>query len=102
MPGFSLRPDHELGRAGDVSAGPGVGPRGCMQSVADGGRHQLMPGGVEINLIDAVATGVMRAQHRLRGVRQPGVLLGDGGPGQPAELVQFRLGEAAAFAGQRR
>ena len=42
-----------------------VGPRGGVQAVADRHRHQLVVGGVVLDLVDAVAVAVVGAQHRL-------------------------------------
>ena len=53
---------HEGGAAGDVGAGPGLAPGRGVQAVADADPHQLVPGGVELDLVDAVAVAVVGAQ----------------------------------------
>ena len=58
-------PDRHLGGAHDVGAGPIVGPRCGMQAVADRHRHQLVVGGVVLDLVDAVTVSVVGAQDRL-------------------------------------
>ncbi len=73
-----------------------------MQPVADRDCQQLVPGRVEVDLVDPVATRIVAAQHRLIDVGQPGLLLRPGGPGQPTELVQLVGDPAAALAVHRR
>ena len=68
-----------------------------MQAVADRDGHQLVPGRVEVDLVDPVAPCVVRAQHWPVDVRQPGMLLGAGGAGQPSELVQLAGDPVAAL-----
>src|SRR5581483_11992902 len=55
-------PDVEPRVAGDVRPGTRLAPRPAVQPVRDGDRHQLVPGGVERDLVDAVAEAVVRAQ----------------------------------------
>ncbi len=80
--GLGLGPDEELGRPGHVRAGPLVGPGRGVQAVPDRGGHQLVPGRMEVDLVDPVAARVVGAQHRLVHVGQPGLLLGAGRAGQ--------------------
>ncbi len=50
-------------------------PRQAVQFVLHAHLHQLMPGGVKLDLVDAVAVAVVGAQHRLVLVGQPAPLL---------------------------
>ena len=74
-PGLGLRHAHEGGAAGDVGAGPRVLPGRAVQLVLDRGAQQLVPGGVELDLVDAVAVAVvglqLRRRSRWRGGRAP-------------------------------
>ena len=48
-----------------MGAGLRVHPGQRRQAVLDGGAHQLVVGGVEVHLIDALPIAIMGAQHRL-------------------------------------
>ena len=100
-PALGLHQQHELGGAGDVGAGPGLAPGRGVQAVADADPHQLVPGGVELDLVDAVAVAVVGAQLGL-------VLVGLGAPADRlpraadrAQLARFALGPLGALAPQR-
>ena len=58
------RPHRGLGRAHDVRAGTVVRPGRRVQSVPDGDGHQLVVGGIELDLVDAVPVPVVGVQHR--------------------------------------
>jgi hypothetical protein len=60
-----------------------------MQAAADGSAHQLVPGRVEVHLVDPVAEGVVRPQDGRVHIRQPGQLLRGCGARQQAQLVQL-------------
>ena len=71
MTGLDLRPHEEPDRPGDVAAGPRRGPGRSVEPVLERGAQQLVVGGMELDLVDAVAEAVVRAQHRRVDVRQP-------------------------------
>ena len=73
-PGLGLRHAHEGGAAGDVSARLRVLPRRGVQLVLDREAEQLVPGRVELDLVDAVADPVVGLQLRR-------VLVGGGAQG---------------------
>lgn len=91
-------PGVELGRAGHVRARPVVRPRRGVQAVRDRGTHQLVPGRVELHLVDAVAVPVVGAQDRRVLVRQPPVLDRLLATAEAAQLVQLGGGPAGALA----
>ena len=49
---------------GHVRAGPRIAPWRSVQAMPDRDGHQLVPGRVELHLIDAVAKAVVAPQHR--------------------------------------
>jgi hypothetical protein len=60
--GFVLRcKEHERGSC-DVRAALGLGPGEVVEAILDGMLHQLMPGGVEVHLVDAMAEAVVGAE----------------------------------------
>lgn len=56
-------PHRRLGGADDVGAGTVVRPGRGVQTVCDRGAHQLVVGGVELDLVDAVTDAVVGVQH---------------------------------------
>ena len=74
-PGLGLHRGHVQGRARGVGAGLLARPRQRVQLVLHAHLHQLVPGGVELDLVDAVAVAVEGAQHRLVLVGQAAPLL---------------------------
>ncbi len=88
VPGLGLRPHVEPGRPRHVRPGRVIQPRRPVQALADRGGHKLVPGRMELDLVDAMAVPVVRAQHRRMLVREPGQFLGLGGARAEAELVQ--------------
>ena len=89
VPGLRLAPDVEGRRPGDVRSGAVVPPRGGVQPAGHRDPHQLVPGRVELDLVDAMAVAVMGPQSRRVLVREPPVLLGLLTPGQPPEPADF-------------
>ncbi len=59
---LGLHQQHEGGGAGDVGADARFAPGRRVQAVADPDPHQLVPGAVELDLVDAVAVAVVGAQ----------------------------------------
>jgi hypothetical protein len=92
MPRLDLRPDEQPGRPGHVCSGPVVGPRRSGQAFPDGDPHQLVPGRVELDLVDPVPEPVVGAQPRLVPVGVGGPLLRLGGAGELPEPVQVTDG----------
>ena len=84
-PGLGLGEAHEGGAAGDVGAGPRVAPGGAVQLVFHRGPEQLVPGGVELDLVDAVAVAVVGLQLRPVLVGEPSQLLRLGRAGELAD-----------------
>ena len=74
MPALGLAHQHEQRGARDVRARARLAPGQGVQPVRDGDVQQLVPGGVELDLVDAVAVAVVRAQHRRVLVRLPAPL----------------------------
>ena len=101
MTGLGLGPDHELGGPGYVCPWRCVGPRRGVQAMTDCSGHQLMPGRVELDLVDPVATGVVSTQYWLVDVRQPGLLLRVWRTSENAKLMQLALGPPGALAPER-
>ena len=61
MPALDLGPDVERGCAGSVSTRPRLAPGQRMQAMTHRDLHQLVPGRVEIDLVDAVAEPIVSA-----------------------------------------
>ena len=99
-PGLRLREAHEAGRARDVGARLGLAPRQRVQPEADPLRHQLVPGRVEIDLVDAVPEAVVRLQRRLVLVRLTAPALGLCGAGEASDLADLLGRPLGAFAAQ--
>ena len=91
---------HERGGARNMAAGPLLRPGQRVQSVRDGDVHQLVPGGVELHLVDAVAVAVVGAQLGRVLVRLPAPL-DRLAAGDLAHRADLRLGPAATLAVQR-
>ncbi len=83
----------------DVDAGSGIDPGQSVDLLGDRPAHQLVPGGMELDLVDPVAEAVVAVQHRRvlvgllaeperRGLAEPG-----------AEAREPVLAPAAALAG---
>jgi len=53
--GYDLLPDVEQGGPGDVGAGAGPAPASGVDAVLDGAAEEAVPGGVELDLVDAAA-----------------------------------------------
>src|SRR6202034_2856529 len=62
--GLGLTPDVQAGRAGHVRAGAAVRPGGRVQPAAHRDAQQVVPGGVELHLVHAVAVPVVGAELR--------------------------------------
>jgi hypothetical protein len=71
-----------------MSARPVVGPRRPGQPFADRDRHQPVPRGVEVDLVDAMPVPIMGLQPRLVAVGLVGPALRFGRARQPAEPVE--------------
>ena len=63
--GLGLHRGHVQRGAGDVRRGLGAPPRQRVQLVLHAHPHQVVPCGVELDLVDAVAVAVVRAEDRL-------------------------------------
>ena len=98
--GFGLRGD-EHRRAGDMRARLRLAPRQRVQAEADPGTEQLVPGRMELDLVDAVAEAVVGAQLRRVLVRleAPADRLRRAGEG--ADLDRPGLGPLSALAAKR-
>ncbi len=101
MPGLSLCPGVELGSPGDVGTRLDIRPGSGVQAVADRRRHQLMPGRVELDLVEPVPVPVVGAQDRFIRVSEPCLLDHLGRACELAELVQFRKNPARAVLSDR-
>jgi hypothetical protein len=99
--GLGGAPHVEAGRAGDVRAGPRGTPRRGVQAVLHGDRHQRMPGGMELDLVDAVAEPVVGAQPRRVLVGQPAPVLRLRRAGQDTELAHARQRPVRALTAER-
>ncbi len=89
-PDQQSRGPSELGQAGGVR-----GPRRPGQAVAHRGVHQAVPRRVELDLVDAPAVPVVRAQDRRVLVGQPPPVEGLGRPGDLPKSVQRALVDEA-------
>ena len=101
VPRLGAAPQVELRGPGHVRTRAGVPPRRGVHPGADGHVHQLVPGRVELDLVDAVAEPVVGAQHGRVLVGQPAPVLRLGGAGAAADLADLRLRPAGALAAQR-
>src|SRR6185295_12797767 len=77
-------------------------PRRAVQPGADGPAHQPVPGGVELDLVDAGAVAVVGVQHGRMDVGEPRVLLRLRRRDHPGEVLQRRERVARPFPGQCR
>ena len=95
------RPHRGLRGANDVGTGPVVRPRGGVQAVADGDRHQLVVGGVVLDLVDAVAVAVVGVQDWLVAVGEFAPALRLRAAGERPEFGDLVEAPFAALADQR-
>ena len=84
-----------------MGAGPVVGPRRGVQAVADRDAHQLVVGGVVLDLVDAMAVAVVGVQDRPVAVGQLAPALRLRRAGQRAEFGDLVEAPLAALADQR-
>ena len=98
---LGLHQQHELRRPRDVGAGTGFAPGRGVQAVADPDSHQLMPGGVELDLVDPVAVAVVGAQLGLSLVGLHSPLDRLARAADRPQLARAALGPLAALAPQR-
>ena len=82
-----------------MGAGLGLAPGQRVQAVGDVHRHQLVPGRVELDLVDPVAEAVVGAELRRVLVRQPAELDRLGAAGDLADGADRVDREVAALAG---
>ena len=101
MSALDLRPDVEGGGAGRMGARPRIAPGQRMEAVTDRDLHQLVPGRMKIDLVDAVAEPVVSAQPRGVGVglETPSDRLF--GAGQRTQLADEVLSPRSALALER-
>ena len=86
MTGLDLRPQVEPSRAHNVpAAGPGRG----VQSVPHRYPQQFVPGGMKLDLVDAVAEPIMSAQLGRVTVREPSPLGSLRGTREVAKSIQL-------------
>src|SRR6478752_10115429 len=84
--GLDLRPQVEPSRARNMSA---AGPGRRMQAVPHRYPQQFVPGGMKLDLVDAVAEPVMSAQLGRITVREPPPLSGLRGTRKGAKSIQL-------------
>ena len=96
-----LAPDEEQRRAHGVAARLRVPPGQRMDLALDRLAQAPVPGGVELDRVDAVAVAVVRPQHRLVALGALGVLERLGRTGQLAGVAQAVDPPAAALALER-
>ncbi len=72
-----------------------------MQTPADGGVHQPVPRGVQLDVVDPVPVAVVGPQHRRVRVGQPGVLAGLRRADEPGQRLERRQRVSRALAGDR-
>ena len=84
-----------------MGARPVVGPRRGVQAVTDRHRHELVVGGVVLDLVDAVAVAVVGVQDRLIAVGQLAPALRLRAAGECAELGDLVEAPLTALADQR-
>jgi hypothetical protein len=104
--GLGLAPDVEAGRARQVRARSRLLPGGRVQAARDGGAEQVVPGGVELDLVDTVPVPVVGAQPRRVLVGQAPLLLRARRPREQPEpadpLDRVRRAEHGQRGAQRR
>ncbi len=100
-PGLDLRQEDELRRPGHVGARPRVAPRRRVQPLRDPQPQQLVPGRVELDLVDPVAEAVVSAQLRRVLVRLRAAADHVRAAADRAQLAGLVLGPVAALAAQR-
>ncbi len=94
MAGLDAAHDEHHGGPRRMRAGPLLAPGQRMDAAPDRKLHQVVPSGMELDLVDAVAVAVVRAQDRR-------VLVGEAppfeglAPGRPAQRDEAILGEGA-------
>ena len=84
-----------------MGARPVVGPRRGVQAVADRHRHQLVVGGVVLDLVDTIAVAVVGVQDRLVAVGQLAPALRLSAAGKRAKVGDLVEAPLPAFADQR-
>src|SRR5438034_4841639 len=101
MAALDLRPDVEGRGPGRVRSWPRLAPRQGVEPVTDRDLHQLMPGGVELDLVEALAETVVTPQMRGMRVRLVSPVDRALSAREPAEIVNEVVRPGAAFALQR-
>ncbi len=94
--GLGLAPEVEPGGTVQVRAWTPVLPRCRVQAVSDRRRHEVVPGGMELHLVDPVAVPVVRAELRRVLVGEPAQLLRALAARQAADLLEAPAGDRGA------
>ena len=99
--GLALAPEIGHGGAGDMGAGAGFGPGQAVEAVGADHAHQAVPGGVEGDLVDAVAEAVEGGEFGRVAIRLPrqGAQFGRADSG--ADRGEMGGGPAGAEGGNR-
>ena len=101
MPGVDLRVHVGSRGAGDVRAGPGIGPGRRVQAVLDRGLHQRVIGGMERHEVDPVAEAVVGFELRAESIGERAEREVVGRAGELAERGEIVVRPGRAFAPHR-
>lgn len=63
MAGLVLAGEHGEGCPRDVRTGPGIDPGEIVNAILDAQAHQIMPGGVKLDLITPIAVTIVSMEH---------------------------------------
>ena len=78
-----------------------IAPGAGVETEADGVFHQVVIGGVVLNLVDPVPVAVERTEHRWMGLGQAPPLLDLGAAGQAANPMELVLGPTGSLPVER-
>jgi hypothetical protein len=95
---FGLHQHEHQGAARDMGAGPGFVPGQGVQFVRHAEGHELVPGRVELDLVDPVAEAVVALEHGQVSVGQVAQLHDPGAAGLGAERLEPGFGPIGALA----
>ena len=101
MPGVDLRVHVETRGAGDVRAGPGVGPWRRVQAVLDGRLHQRVIGGMKRHEVYPVAETVVGFEFRTVSIGERAECEIVGCAGEFAERHEIVVRPGSSFAPHR-
>lgn len=101
MAGFVFRREHGQSGSRDVGSRARIGKGKGMNAALDCQAHQVVPGGMELDFVTAMAVAVVSVEHWRMFVGEPAPFDGFGAAADAAEVFEILAGPAGAFARHR-